>query len=210
NLTFDLNQDLNSVTSFGGQLYRRDYAHVYAYGENFPVPGLSGIEATTQNRVNSESKVENVTLGAFMQQQFGCKNRLFLTGALRADDNSAFGEDFDLVTYPKVSASWVISEEPFFDFGAVNTLKLRATYGESGQQPDAFVALRTLDPAPHRGDRRTVTPLNMGNPDMGPEHGKEFEVSFDAALFDDRLGIEATIYNQSTTDAILLREIAPP
>src|SRR5690606_40895699 len=67
------------------------------------------------NRVNSESKVENVTLGAFIQQQFGWKNRLFLTGALRADDNSAFGEDFDLVTYPKVSASWVISEEPFLD-----------------------------------------------------------------------------------------------
>ena len=209
NLTFDLNQDLNSVTSFGGQLYRRDYAHVYAYGENFPVPGLSGIEATTQNRVNSESKVENVTLGAFIQQQFGWKNRLFLTGALRADDNSAFGEDFDLVTYPKVSASWVISEEPFFDFGAVNTLKLRAAYGESGQQPDAFVALRTFDPAPGPGGSGTVTPLNLGNPDLGPERGKEFEVGFDAALFGDRLGIEATYYNQRTTDAILLREIAP-
>ena len=209
NLTFDLNPDVNSVTSFGGQLYRRDYGHVYAYGENFPVPGLSGIAATTQNRVNSESKIENVTLGAFVQQQFGWRNRLFVTGAIRADDNSAFGEDFDLVTYPKVSASYVISEEPFFNIGAVNTLKLRAAYGESGQQPDAFVALRTFDPAPGPGGSGTVTPLNLGNPDLGPERGKEIEFGFDAALFDDRLGIEATYYSQRTTDAILLREIAP-
>ena len=57
--TFDLNQDVNSVTSFGGQLYRRDYAHVYAYGENFPVPGLSGMSATTQSRVNSELRLKH-------------------------------------------------------------------------------------------------------------------------------------------------------
>lgn len=209
NFTFDLNPDINSVTSLGGQLYRRDYAHVYAYGENFPVPGLTGMSATTQGRVNGETKIENVTLGAFIQQQLGWKNRLFLTGAIRADDNSAFGESFDLVSYPKVSASWVISEEPFFNIDAVNTLKLRAAYGESGQQPDAFVALRTFDTAPGPGGSGTVTPLNLGNPDLGPERGKEIEFGFDAALFDDRLGIEATYYNQRTTDAILLREIAP-
>jgi TonB-linked SusC/RagA family outer membrane protein len=209
NFTFDVNPDLNSVTSVGGQLYRRDYAHVYAYGENFPVPGLSSIEATTQSRVNSESEIENVTLGAFVQQQIGWKNRLFLTAALRGDDNSAFGQEFDFVTYPKVSAAWVISEEPFWSIPSINTLKLRAAYGESGQQPDAFVAIRTFNPAPGPGGSGTVTPDNLGNPELGPERGQELEFGFDVALLDDRLGVEATYYSQRTDEAILLREIAP-
>ncbi len=201
-----LTPDIQSSTSVGGQMYRRDYEFSYVEGENFPVPGLSSISATTQNRVASEYQEENVTVGAFIQEQIAWKDRLFVTAALRGDDNSAFGQDFDFVTYPKASVAWVISEEPFWNLGPVTTLKLRTAYGQSGQQPDVFVALRTFDAVPGVG---SVTPSNIGNPELGPERGSEFEIGFDAGLFDDRLGVEFTYYNQSTKDAILLREIAP-
>ena len=48
------------------------------------------------------------------------------------------------MTYPKLSATWVISEEPFWDrFGGVlTTVKLRSAYGQSGRQPNAFSALQ--------------------------------------------------------------------
>ena len=206
---FALNEDLETNTSVGGQLYRRDQGYLYAYGEGFPVPGLTSMDATTQNRETTEYAVENVTVGAFIQEQVSWRNRLFLTAAIRADDNSAFGEEFDLVTYPKVSASWVISEEPFWTLTPLSTLKLRAAYGQSGQQPDAFVALRTFNPAPGPGGAGTVTPANLGNPALGPERGSEIEMGFDAGLLDDRVSVEFTYYNQRTTDAILLREIAP-
>ena len=58
-------------------------------------------------------------MGFFVQQQFGWKDRLFLTGAIRADDNSAFGEDFDVVYYPKLSGSWVIVSTWAFSLLAV-------------------------------------------------------------------------------------------
>ena len=48
-----------------------------------------------------------------MDSGFSFNNRIFLTAALRIDNNSAFGEKFKLITYPKVSASWVVNEEPF-------------------------------------------------------------------------------------------------
>jgi len=208
-LQLPVGEGLISSTSVGGQLYRRMTELLYAYGENFPVPGLTSIAATTQNRTNSESAVENVTVGVFAQQQFSWQDRLFLTAALRADDNSAFGEEFDLVRYPKVSAAWVVSEEPFWNFGFVNTLKLRGAYGESGQQPEAFTAIRTFAPVTGPGDVGTVTPQNLGNPKLGPERGKEVEMGFDASLLNERLNVEFTYYNQRTTDAILEREIAP-
>ena len=206
---FPFGADIETNTSVGGQLYRRDSGFVYAYGEGFPVPGLTSMDATTQNRATTESAVENVTVGAFIQEQVSWRNRVFVTAAIRADDNSAFGEEFDLVTYPKLSTAWVISEEPFWSLAPIGTLKLRAAYGQSGQQPDAFVALRTFNPAPGPGGVGTVTPANLGNPNLGPERGSEFELGFDAGMLDDRVNIEFTYYNQRTTDAILLREIAP-
>lgn len=204
-----LTPKLESSTSVGGQLYRYYVDFVSAYGEVFPTPGLSSVSATTQARTGSQTSVENVTVGMYVQQQFSWENRLFFTAAVRGDDNSSFGVDYDFVTYPKVSAAWVITEEPFWNFGFVNTMKLRAAYGESGQQPDAFVAVRTFAPVTGPNDRGTVTPSNLGNPKLGPERGTEFEVGFDAGLFNDRVGLEFTYYHQKTRDAILLRQIAP-
>jgi TonB-linked SusC/RagA family outer membrane protein len=200
---------LESSTSVGGQFYRHFTELVSAYGEVWPTPGLTSIRATTQNRSADETSVENTTIGVYAQEQLAWQNRLFLTAALRGDDNSAFGVDYDFVTYPKVSTAWVVSEEPFWNFDFANTVKLRAAYGESGQQPDAFVAIRTFQPVAGPNNVGTVTPDNLGNPDLGPERGTEIELGFDAGLWDDKVGVEFTYYYQKTKDAILLREIAP-
>ncbi|HET7274489.1 MAG TPA: SusC/RagA family TonB-linked outer membrane protein [Longimicrobiaceae bacterium] len=207
-LSFPVNDRLTSNTSFGAQYYRDYSEYISAYGEDFPVPGLTTIEAAAIQR-GTEDYIENTTVGVFGQQQVAWNNRLFLTAGLRADDNSAFGEQFDIVYYPKVSASWVVSEEPFWNFGVVNQLRVRAAYGQSGQQPEAFAALRTFEPVPGPGDVGVVTPGTIGNPALGPERSEEIELGFDASMFDSRLGFEFTYYDQTTRDAILLRRIAP-
>jgi hypothetical protein len=99
-------------------------------------------------------------------------DRLFLTGAVRVDNNSAFGDNYDLATYPKVSAAWVISEEPFWKLGAINTLKLRAAYGQSGLQPEVFSALRTFQPVTGTGDQPVVTPQFVATPISSPNAGR--------------------------------------
>jgi hypothetical protein len=133
---------------------------------------------------------------------------MFLTGAVRVDNNSAFGEEFDLATYPKVSATWVVSEEPFWKLGAINTLKLRSAFGVSGLQPDVFTALRTFSPTTGTSDAAIVTPQLIGNPNLKPERGQELEVGFEAEAFN-RLSVDFTYFNKKTKDAILLRPVAP-
>lgn len=205
---FGIREDLTSSTSVGAQYYQRFSESVFASGEQFPAPGLTVVDAAAIQR-GSESFVENTTVGVYVQQQFGWRDRLFLTGAIRADDNSAFGENFDLVYYPKVSGSWVISEEPFWRLPFVNTFRLRAAYGESGQQPAAFAALRTYSPITGRGDVAAISPGTVGNPDLGPERGKEVEVGFDAGFLNQRVGLQFTYYNKRTTDGIVFRSAAP-
>src|SRR5690606_22643085 len=118
-------------------------------------------------------------------------------------------EEFDLVWYPKASLAWVVSEEPFWGLSQVNALRLRAAYGEAGQQPGAFDALRTYASVPGPNDISTVTPSTVGNPNLGPERSSEIELGFEASLFEDRVGVDFTWYNQTTRDAILLRPSAP-
>jgi hypothetical protein len=199
---------VTSSSTIGAQYYRRVGEFVSASGVDFATPGLRVINATAE-RSSGETYSENVTVGVFGQQQFGLGDRLFLTAALRADDNSAFGEEFNLVYYPKASLAWVVSEESFFRFAPVSALRLRAAYGQAGQQPGAFDALRTYSALAGPNDVSTVTPATVGNPNLGPERGVEIEAGFDAGFLEDRVGLEFTFYRQRTRDAILLRPSAP-
>jgi hypothetical protein len=161
-------------------------------------------------RSGAESFLENKTVGAYVQQQASWKNRIFVTGAVRGDDNSAFGKNYDFVVYPKFSASWVLSEESFISrFEFINALKVRTAWGKAGQQPDVFAALRIYEPASGENGAPTLTPSNIGNPDLKPEVGQELEAGFDATLFDERVGIEFTYYTKKTTDAIVSVPVTP-
>lgn len=205
NLELEISPSLRSITSAGGQFYGRRSLARAASATGFPSAGLTSLAAAAVRTVDGDEVFENNTVGGFIQQQLIWNNRLFLTGAVRADDNSAFGTNFDIVRYPKLSASYVISEEPSIGLpGFVNELRLRAGYGGSGLQPGAFDAIRT-----YSASGGFLTPSSAGNPDLGPERSTELELGFDAALFSERASIEATFFTGSTTDAILSRQAAP-
>jgi TonB-linked SusC/RagA family outer membrane protein len=206
--TFALSKSLSSISSIGGQYYGKNTRYEHIEGQNFPATGVTTVAGAAQ-RIGSDDYLDNTTVGMFFQQQFAWNNRLFITGALRGDDNSAFGSAYKFVTYPKVSATWVMSEESFWHVPYVNTFKLRSAYGASGRQPDAFAAIRTFAPRPADNGSAAVTPQSIGNPNLGPERSAEIEMGFDAGMFNDRFTTALTYYRNKTTDAILLRQIAP-
>ena len=206
--SFDLTPSIRSATSVGGQYFRRVTRFVTSQGNSFPAPGLSVIDALAQT-FGGEDLIENNTLGAFVQERVEINDRLFITAAVRGDDNSAFGKDFDFVVYPKASISWVLSEEDFFDFSGISDFKLRAAYGASGQQPEDFAALKTFAPVTGGGGVAAVTPQFIGNDELEPEKGSELEVGFEAGFLESRLGVDFTYYNTRTKDAILSRDLPP-
>ncbi|MBA2671812.1 MAG: TonB-dependent receptor, partial [Gemmatimonadetes bacterium] len=210
--SFDIRPGLNSSTSFGMQYYTKSFDLASVQGEGFPAPGVNTVEAAALRTFQTQDQWNNKTLGFYAQQVFGFNDRLFLTGAVRIDNNSAFGADVDFVTYPKASLSWVLSEEPFFQGvqpSWLSTFRFRTAFGESGQQPDVFSALRTFQPVPGPGGTSAVTPQAVGNPDLKPERGREIEVGFDAGFLNDRLGLDFTYYRTQTRDAILSRGVPP-
>jgi TonB-linked SusC/RagA family outer membrane protein len=190
-------------TAAGAQYYRKQSEAVFARGDIFPVSDLETISSGAL-KSSQENFVENKTVGLYVQEQFAWRDRLFLTAALRGDDNSAFGTRYKATRYPKFSAAWVVSDAGFMSrFPSVSSLKVRSAWGKAGQQPDAFAALRTYSPETGANGTPTLTPQNLGNADLKPEVGQELEAGFDASLFGDRLGFEFTWYDKQTRDALV-------
>jgi hypothetical protein len=198
---------VGSATSFGYQYFDRLTKINWLRSENIPVYALETIDAGAL-RTSGEQFIPNKSLGMYFQQQFSWKDRLFLTGAMRGDDNSAFGKDFAFVLYPKVSGSWVVGEESWFRVPGVSTAKLRAAWGQAGQQPDAFVAVQTF--APRVGETTAgLTAQNIGNPTLQPEVASELEAGVDLGFLDNRLGLELSMYRKQTRDAIIPVPVRP-
>ena len=214
NATFDLSPELNSVSSIGVQFFRQKFESASATGRFLPL-GSRTVSSAVRTE-GFESNGENRTLGMFVQQQFGYRDRLFLTPGLRFDDSSAFGENLGRQAYPRIMASYVISDEDWFeDFvpgSFVESLRLRAAWGESGKQPASFAALQLLGPrrVTFRGeDVAGLSLVGPGNPGLKPERGQEVELGFEADLLDGRLGVDLTWFHQTTKDAIVPRPLAP-
>ncbi|MGH7720517.1 MAG: SusC/RagA family TonB-linked outer membrane protein [Gemmatimonadaceae bacterium] len=209
--SFALTPELQSSTSAGVQYDEQSLTSTEAFGLGL-LTGTGNLQGTTSQFAVDEDFFDIITVGAYVQQQFAWRDRLFVTGSVRGDDNSAFGQDFGLIYYPSVSLSWVIGEEPFFPQSQwLSTLRLRTAYGESGQRPgfrqaDNFFAPTTV--RLNAADVPAITVGGTGNAELTAEKSGEFEVGFDAGLFGDRVNLEVTYYDRTTRDALIATPLA--
>jgi len=153
------------------------------------------------------------TLGLFAEEQISFRDRLTVTAALRSDQNSAFGTDFQRVYYPKASLSWVMSEESFFPQTEwFNYFRPRVSYGASGVQPGPNDAARTYTTTLTNIAATDISGLRsdrLGNAELKPERSTELETGFDARFFNSRVNFEFTYYNKMSEDALIDQTLAP-
>jgi TonB-linked SusC/RagA family outer membrane protein len=207
NLKYTLHSDYDLTTSFGLQSYRSEFTGITASGTTFPAAPITTVGGTTTRQAD-ESYIANATVGMYVQQQIAWKNRLFFTAAVRGDDNSAFGKDYSAAYYPKVSASWVLSEEPFwqdhlgFVSRVVDNLRLRGAYGAAGTQPGTFDATQLYTSSTGYQNQPGLVPSSIGNPQLKPERSTELELGFETSFLQDRLDMSYTHFGRKVTDAI--------
>jgi TonB-linked SusC/RagA family outer membrane protein len=209
--TRSLTSTLESKTTAGIQFYRSILDRNGATGLTLP-PGATQVTAAATAAAD-EATSESRTLGGFVEQTLSHREKLFVTAAVRSDRNSAFGADFKTVFYPKLSASWVVSEEDFFSKpGWIDQLRVRAAFGASGVQPGTTDAVPFYSATAFRGESGDVPAVvytTLGNRQLKPERSTEYEFGLDGTFFDNRLVTEVTYYNKLSSDALVSR-ILPP
>jgi hypothetical protein len=184
-------------------------------------PGGSTVGAAATRAASNGQPTAVKTLGIYAQEQAGFNDRLFLTAAVRTDQNSAFGTNFQHVVYPKASLSWIVSDEGFFPhYTWLDQLRLRTAYGASGVQPGATAGLILYSPSsvniPTKSstatggtDTPSLTSSQPGNADLKPETSGEFEGGFDMQFLRHRVNFEYTFWQKKTKNALINVSLAP-
>ncbi len=209
----DIGASLESTTSFGAT----------AQTERINTASLTGTQLSPVTQVASggasitalESRSILNILGFYVQQTFGYKDKLFVTGAIRNDASSSFGVTNRWQYYPKVSGAYIISEEKFWQnsslASAIPTLKIRASYGQSGNLTaigayDRFSNYNTVSQAGLPG---VTAPSQLGNAEVKPERQTEKEAGIDASFLKGRLSVEFSVYSKDVHDLLLPVTLRP-
>jgi TonB-linked SusC/RagA family outer membrane protein len=174
---------------------------------NFPLPAL-------QKTGSAYTANEHRLISLFARLNYDYKEKYLFTGIVRRDGSSNFGPNFKFGIFPSFSAGWVVSKEGFWkDNSVVNTLKIRAGYGVTGNDaipPFGYLATIGGNRNYTFGDGSTISPGNSpnapSNPDLKWEETSQSNIGFDARLFND-FNLTVEYYNKKTTGILQFVDI---
>lgn len=207
--TGDLSSDFNGTLTLGANHLNRDQEVVQVRGENLDIPDLYHINNASLvfPRNYSIRKQMNST---YFQSQLAFRNYLFLDITGRNDWSSTLGVENQSFFYPSVSTSFAFTDALEIDSPILTFGKFRASYAEAGNDADPYLtrAGYSLSTQTFDGLRMATIRSNVPLEDLKNELTTSFEVGMDLRFFNNRLGIDFTYYNQSTTNQILPVEIS--
>ena len=160
---------------------------------------------STQNIYSSGSATNWGLMSYFASGTYGYDNKYFATATMRADASSRFGPNNKWGYFPSVSGGWIISKENFMQkIDWISNLKLRASWGQSGNQEIPNHAYETLVST----SGGVVNIIRYGNPDIKWETTTQTNFGFDLSILKNKLTF-TTDYFEKITDDILLGVTLP-
>lgn len=154
---------------------------------------------------------EENRLGYIGRLNYNFADRYLFTATVRRDGVSTFAPGNQWGTFPAFSAGWRISEEPFFNVGWIDELKLRGSWGQlgnsaipGGQYPQ-YVSVQ-LWAEYQIGNQVQLAPTPQGrlaNPNLTWETNETRDIGFESSLFGNRLDLTATWYRRDTKDFLV-------
>ncbi len=152
----------------------------------------------------------------FGRANYSFADRYFLTGVLRYDGSSRFGEGNKWALFPAVSASWRITEETFMqNQDLFSDLRVRIGYGLQGNPAvPPYASLITIGPGGHYvfGEQRIagMVPNRNPNPNLKWEETAQFNVALDYGVMNNRFVGTLEFYTKETTDLLLEVPVVQP
>ena len=144
------------------------------------------------------------------EQIIALDEKLAITAGMRADRGTANGDRQKFYPFPKYSASYRFVEPLGFLTSKIDEVKVRASFGQSGNRPNYGVRDLTIISGGVIGNLGSlVASSTVGNPGIKPEVMNEQEYGIDAALFKGRVSLEASHYERIIKDLLVNFPLAP-
>lgn len=154
-------------------------------------------------------KRSNRLLSYLGRINYAIKNKYLFTGSFRIDGSSRFGINNRFGYFPSFAAAWKINEEDFMtQWPAISNLKLRASWGQTGNQAIGNYAALTTFSAGRTAildDQRvsTTVPARLPNPDLQWETTAQTDIGLDFGFFQERISGTIDYYNKKTFNMLL-------
>ena len=217
-LTYTNSFGKHNLTVLAGSSFRDEsFEQLEAKGLNFPLSGeeayyLDLAQTIVAENVGDDGRRE-YGLSFFGRVSYNYDNRYLLYGTYRADGTNKYQEKWGY--FPTIGAGWVVSEEAFFpDDGFLNFLKLRASWGELGNDrvPSSEGSITSNVVTTALGDV-LVSGVETSSDftTLKWEVTEEINGGLTARMFDNKLSLEADYYVRETKDAVIpvLRPLIP-
>lgn len=199
----------NSLSLVAGTSFQEDkFNSFYSEAVDFPTDNFTGISSGA-----SPTTTDGLFSGDNLKSYFGSAgynfaDKYIINATVRADGSSRFVNN-QWGIFPGVSAAWNIANEDFFNKeGSISGLKLRLSYGQTGNNNVGNFASRQLyGGGANYLDSPGIVPTQLGNPDLKWETTTQTVVGLDLGFLSDRILVTADYYIKDTDDLLLNRPI---
>ncbi|MFN5847689.1 MAG: SusC/RagA family TonB-linked outer membrane protein [Chitinophagales bacterium] len=218
-MPFKLKNNWNSSFIIGANVYDNSSNQQYNEGN-----GLYQQHFYNMNNASSFITKENYTdqrkQSVYGVAKFDYLNKIYLEGTIRIDRTSTLNPEFNTYVYPSLNASYIFSED-MTNKGIISFGKVRGTFAMVGRDADPYVTKNYFTPAtmddPWSGNgiqfpfgaTQAYQSRNVaGNPNLQNEFTYNYEIGTDIRFFDNRLGIDVSLYYNKSTNQIIPVEIS--
>ena len=209
-LTYDGTIGLHHFNLLGGITYEEENTHLLdAWGKNYPEPYYLQVgNGETRDAASTEYKHALTSLIGRLNYDYDGK--YLFSFVIRRDGSSRLTKDIRWGTFPSVSVGWRFDKEKFFPINRdiVNMFKLRASYGELGNEnigEYAYLATYRAGYMSYSFGNNVVTGTSIEdfvNANLAWEKKSTTNIGIDLALFNNRLEFTAEWYKNKSTDLL--------
>lgn len=193
----------------GHENYIRKIESLYASCSNMFDPGNDELAGAVISGNSSSYTTNYNNEGWLGRAQYNYDQKYFGSVSFRRDASSRFHPDHRWGSFWSFGGAWIISKEEFFKAPWVNMLKIKASYGEQGNDNISdYLYVNTFDIVNNSG-MPAVTPRTMGNPNITWEKGGNFNAGVEFELFNSRLSGSAEYFYRKTSDMLSFAPLPP-
>ncbi len=205
--TFNEDYDIELV---GGMSFEESSRkRQYVAGTGFPSDDLQTVASASEITSGTSSRTKYNFLSYFGRATFSILDKYLIKGSLRYDGSSRFGASNRYGVFPAASVGWIISEEDFIkDSETISLLKLRGSYGVTGNAGIGNFASLGLFGGTAYNQKSGLSPVQLGNPDLKWEKTNQIDIGLDFGIINNRISGEIDYYSKKTND-LLLNEPIP-
>jgi TonB-linked SusC/RagA family outer membrane protein len=204
--SFNEDHSIEALAGFSFQRYNQKT--VSSEGQTFPNDQFRKISSAAKITDGDSEVREYVFLSYFGRLNYNFREKYLLSGSLRVDKSSRFGRDERTGVFPAVSAGWLISNEDFLkDNSVVSLLKLRGSYGLTGNAEIGNYVSRGLYEAIPYADQAGIRPTQLGNDVLTWENTRQVDVGLEFGVLNNRISGEVDVYQKNTNDLLLARQL---